>query len=225
MFFDSFTIDMKLSTWILLSCFFLAFFQGVNAQEKPDNKLVQFTGIIKDDTSSVPVPYVSITNISYQDQFFTANYQGFFSFVAHEGDTIQLSSIGYRSAEVVIPHTNENKYTAIIKMTADVISLPAVHLLPWASIEEFNIAFMNIKIASDDILLAKENLSRESLMAMAKEVPRDANEMRTFTTNQNHIQLSNEHMNQRANNQLLNPFAWAKFINSIQKGKESRKKY
>ncbi len=225
MFFDSFTVDMKLPYWILFSCLFLAFSLGLQAQEKPEGKLVQFTGIIKDDTSNFPVPYVSITNVSYQNQFFTANYQGFFSFVAHEGDTIQLSSVGYRSAEIVIPRTDNNKYTAIIKMNADIISLPAVHLLPWASIEEFNIAFMNIKIASDDILLAKQNLSRESLMAMAREVPMDANEINTFTSNQNHIKLSNEHINQRANNPLLNPFAWGKFINSIQKGKESRKKY
>ena len=225
MFFDSFTVDMKLPIWILMSCLFLIFSKSLQAQEKPGDKLVQFTGIIKDDSSSYPVPYVSITNRSYQNQFFTANYQGFFSFVAHEGDTIQLSSVGYRTVEVVIPNTEENRYTAVIKMTADIISLPAVHLLPWASIEEFNIAFMNIKVASDDILIAKENLSRESLMAMAREVPMDAKELNTFTSNQNHIKLSNDHINQRANNPLLNPFAWAKFINSIQKGKESRKKY
>jgi len=211
---------------VCISCFafflLLSFSTETRAQEK---KIIQFTGIITDIDSQHPVPYVSIVNLSYQNQFFTANHQGFFSFVAHEGDTIQLSSIGYRSAQVIIPKTTEDKYTALIKMTPDVVSLPAVHLLPWASVEEFNIAFMNLNIANDDILIAKENLSRQSLMEMSRTMPMDANEMQTFNSNQAHINLSNQNINQRANNPLLNPFAWGQFINQIKRGNESRKKY
>ena len=213
---------MKARVSSLIFLFFLALSFQTSAQER---KIVQFTGIISDVESQHPVPYVSIVNLSYQNQFFTANHQGFFSFVAHEGDTIQLSSVGYRNAQVIIPKTSEDKYTALIKMTPDLISLPAVHLLPWASVEEFNIAFMNLNVASDDQLLAKENLSRQSLMEMSKTIPLNADEMQTFNSNQAHIGLTNKNINQRANNPLLNPFAWGQFINQIKRGNESRKKY
>ena len=213
---------MKVRISCLVFLFLLSLSVDLRAQEK---KIVQFTGIITDIESEHPVPYVSIVNLSYQNQFFTANHQGFFSFVAHEGDTIQLSSVGYRNAQVVIPKTTEDKYTALIKMTPDLISLPAVHLLPWASVEEFNIAFMNLNVASDDLLLAKENLSRQSLMEMSRTIPLSANEMQSFNSNQAHINLTNKNINQRGNNPLLNPFAWGQFINQIKRGNESRKKY
>jgi hypothetical protein len=213
---------MKVRISCLVFLFLLSLSIQSSAQEK---KIVQFTGIITDIETQHPVPYVSIVNLSYQNQFFTANHQGFFSFVAHEGDTIQLSSVGYRNAQVIIPKTTEDKYTALIKMTPDLISLPAVHLLPWASVEEFNIAFMNLNVASDDLLLAKENLSRQSLMEMSRTIPLNANEMQSFNSNQAHINLINKNINQRGNNPLLNPFAWGQFINQIKRGNESRKKY
>lgn len=216
---------MKARIGYLVFFLILSFSIQTKAQERQAKKLVQFTGIITDIDSQYPVPYVSITNLSYQNQFFTANHQGFFSFVAHEGDTVQLSSIGYRNAQVIIPETTEDKYTALIKMTPDVVSLPAVHLLPWASVEEFNIAFMNLNVASDDLLLAKQNLSRQSLLEMSRNVPMNADEMQSFNSNQSHINLTNRSTNQRANNPLLNPFAWAQFINQIKQGNESRKKY
>lgn len=211
---------------VRISCLAVLLLFSLFGQSKAqERKIVQFTGIITDIDSQHPVPYVSIANLSYKNQFFTSNHQGFFSFVAHEGDTIQLSSIGYRSAQVIIPKTTDDKYTALIKMTADVISLPAVHLLPWASVEEFNIAFMNLNVAADEILLAKGNLSRQSLLEMSKSIPMSADEMQTFNSNQAHISLTNKNVNQRANNPLLNPFAWGQFINQIKQGNESRKKY
>lgn len=209
-----------------ISCLVILFLLSLSVQSRAqEKKIVQFTGIITDIESEHPVPYVSIVNLSYKHQFYTANHQGFFSFVAHEGDTIQLSSVGYRNAQLIIPKTTEDKYTALIKMTPDLISLPAVHLLPWASVEEFNIAFMNLNVASDDLLLAKENLSRQSLMEMSRTIPMNANEMQTFNSNQAHINLTNRNINQRGNNPLLNPFAWGQFINQIKRGNESRKKY
>lgn len=213
-------MKVRISCFVVL--FLLCLFGETKAQEK---KIIQFTGIITDIDSHHPVPYVSIVNLSYKNQLFTANHQGFFSFVAHEGDTIQLSSVGYRSAQVIIPKTTDDKYTALIKMTPDVISLPAVHLLPWASVEEFNIAFMNLNVASDDLLIAKENLSRQNLIEMSKTIPMSPEEMQTFNSNQAHISLSNRNTNQRGANPLLNPFAWGQFINQIKQGNESRKRY
>jgi len=190
------------------------------AQEGPQRNLVQFTGIIQNADSNVVVPYVSIRNTSYKDQFFASNHQGYFSFVAHEGDTIEFSAIGYRKTQTVIPESNENRFSGIIKMEASVTNLPVVVVLPWASVEEFNLAFLALEVADDDYLLAKKNLSRESLMAMARVTPRSASEIQNYNAVRSHLEMTNRNINQRYANPLLNPFAWAKFIDQISKGKE-----
>lgn len=193
--------------------------QHVFAQQK---KLIQFSGVIRHVHSDAIVPYVTVTNQSYRSQVFAANHQGYFSFVAHEGDTITFTSMGYAPVTYVIPQVDGDKYTADIRMLTDVIELEVVEPYPWASVDEFNMAFMALEIADDDIAVAKRNLSPESLSAMAAVTPRDGAEMRTFNVNQNHINLSNRAINQRMANPLLSPFAWGNFIRQITEGNKSR---
>ncbi len=49
---------------------------------------MQFSGVIMNRDSNTVVPYVTIRNVSGRDQYFSANYKGYFSFVANEGDTL-----------------------------------------------------------------------------------------------------------------------------------------
>ncbi|WP_256010997.1 carboxypeptidase-like regulatory domain-containing protein [Desertivirga xinjiangensis] len=195
-------------------------FGFVKSQEKP---LVQFSGVIYNIDSNVVVPYVSVTNKSDRNKTVSANYQGYFSFVAHEGDTIVFSAIGYRREALVIPRNlADKKYTVIMKMKAEVINLPVVRVYPWASLDEFNREFMAMKFADDDLEIARKNVERSSLMAIAKNLPRDAGEMNTMNFQNNHINLTSRTFNQRMANPLLNPFAWAAFIQQIQQGDKSR---
>lgn len=191
------------------------------AQQK---KLVQFSGVIHNADTNVTVPYVTVTNLSFNNYTVTANHQGYFSFVAHEGDTVLFTSVGYRSARVVIPRVREDKYTAMVDMTAEIKELPMVTPYPWASIDEFNMAFMSLEIADDDIVVAKRNLSPESLAALAAVTPRSAEEIQSFTATQNHIGLSNQAVNQRMANPLLSPFAWGNLIRQISEGNKSRQR-
>lgn len=212
---------MKLICNILILCFTIGLSMSASAQQR---KLVQFSGVIHNADTNVIVPYVTVINLSYNHQTFTANHQGYFSFVAHEGDTIQFSSVGYRSAQLVIPRVPEDKYTAMVNMTAEIKELPMVTPYPWASIDEFNMAFMSLEIADDDIVVAKKNLSPESLAALAAVTPRSAEEIQNFNSMQNHIGLSNKAVNQRMANPLLSPFAWGNLIRQITEGNKSRSK-
>lgn len=192
-----------------------------HAQERP---LVQFSGVIYNVDSNIVVPYVSVTNKSDRNKVMSANFQGYFSFVAHERDTIIFSAVGYRREALVIPSGIKDKsYTVIVKMKAEVVNLPMVTVLPWASVDEFNREFMGLKFADDDLEIAKKNVARGSLFAMAKDLPRDAQEMQGINFQNNHIALTNKAINQRYANPLLNPFAWASFIQQIIQGDKSRK--
>ena len=188
-----------------------------------DEEIVQFSGVIYNVDSNVVVPYVTITNKSDKGKYFSGNHQGYFSFVAHKGDTIVFSAIGYRREALVIPSTVEDKrYTVFVKLKAEVVNLPMVRVLPWASVDDFNRDFMSMKFADDDLEIAKKNVATSSLMAMARTLPRDGTEMNNLNFQNNHIALSNKNINQRGANPLLNPFAWGALIQQIMKGDKSR---
>lgn len=194
-----------------------------NSSKAQDASIVQFSGVIYNVDSNMVVPYVTITNVSDKNKVVSANYQGYFSFVAHEGDTVVFSAIGYRREALVIPtSTSDKRYTAIIKMKSEVVNLPMVRVLPWASIDDFNKDFMSMKFADDDLEIAKKNVARSSILAMAKTLPRDGTEMNNLNFQNNHIALTNKNMNQRGANALLNPFAWGALIQQIMQGDKSR---
>ena len=189
-------------------------------REKP---LVQFSGLIYNEANNSNVPYVTIVNLSNGGRSYQADYRGYFSFVLHEGDTVLFKSIGYKSEAVAIPTgVTDNKYTAYIKLKPEVINLPVVTILPWANIDEFNRDFMTMKFADDDLEIAKKNLSRAAMLALMKNLPRDATEMQSYSFQANHYQLSNKNVNMRGANPLLNPFVWGALMKQILDGDKSR---
>lgn len=212
---------MRIIRNILVVLFTVGAVSTALSQQK---KLVQFSGVIHNADTNVVVPYVSVTNLSYKNYTVNANHQGYFSFVAHEGDTILFTSVGYLSARIIIPKVPEDKYTAMVNMTAEIKELPMVTPYPWASIDEFNMAFMSLEIADDDIVVAQKNLSPESLAALAAVTPRSAEEIQSYSAMQNHIGLTNQAVNQRMANPLLSPFAWGNLIRQITEGNKSRQR-
>lgn len=191
--------------------------------QTPDKSLVQFSGVIMNLDSNTVVPYVTITNVTGKNQLYSANYKGYFSFVAHEGDTLVFSAVGYKREAIVIPaNMPENKYTVMMKLKQEIINLPGVSVYPWASMDEFKKEFMTMKFADDDLEIARKNVSRESLSAMVASLPRDGGEMQSYNFQNNHNRLVNKNINQRLANPLLNPFAWGALIQQIIQGDKSR---
>lgn len=206
----------------LLLCLGILFltFTSVFAQSK---RILQFSGLITSVGSDLPVGFVTIRNTSYNNQTFISNNDGFFSFVAHAGDVIEFTSVGFDPVTFQIPDVDSDKYTASIKMRALVIELPAVTPFPWASYEDYISEFMALG-GEDPIATARRNLSPDALAALARVVPRSAEEIQTYNSLQRHQYMQNKHINQRMNNPFLNPFNWYQFINSIKKGDYSREK-
>ncbi|MFP5079232.1 hypothetical protein [Pedobacter sp. JCM 36344] len=205
-----------------LTIILLLFFSSVFAQRiTPEKKLIQFSGIITDVDSNSVVPYVTVTNLSNKDQRYAANYKGFFSFIAHPGDTILYTAVGYRDLLLPIPaDITDTKYTALVKLKSEIVNLPTVRVYPWATVEDFTRDFMTMKIADDDYLIAIKNLSRESISALMMTLPRDGGEVQSTNFRLNHWNSLNKNMVQT--NPLLNPFAWGKLLESISKGDKSR---
>ncbi|SOD20311.1 hypothetical protein [Pedobacter xixiisoli] len=205
-----------------LAIILLFFVSSVFAQVKsPQNKLVQFSGIVTDADSNIVVPYVTITNLSNKLQKYAANYQGFFSFVVNPGDTVMFSAVGFTSKTLVLPtNITDNKYTAMVQIKSEIVYLKTVRVNPWATVEEFNKDFLSLKVADDDMAIAKKNLSRQSINGMKLTLPRDAGEISNANYRYNFDRMMN--VNMRQTNPLLNPFAWGRLMQEIFNGDKAR---
>ncbi len=201
----------------------LLFFVGAVFAQTPlkSNKLVQFSGIITDTDSNTVVPYVTITNLSNKGQKYAANYQGYFSIIVNPGDTVVFSAIGFTDKTFILPsQINEHQYTAMIKIKPEVVYLKAITIYPWATVEEFNRHFLSMKVADDDMALAKRNLSPKSIQGMSLTLSRDAQEISNSNYRYNFDRMMN--VNMRQTNPLLNPFAWSKLMQQIFAGDKAR---
>ena len=206
----------------IITVVLIFFTVGLFAQQTPSGKkLIQFSGIITDRDSGFVVPYVTITNKTNHDQRYAANYKGYFSFVANPGDTLIYNAIGYTDKVVLIPfEVKDSKYTAMVKMKSEIIYLPAVRVYPWATVEEFTKDFLAMKVADDDMEIARKNMSSHSINGKIQYLPRDAGEISSTNFRIDQERALNKNMVQ--SNPLLNPFAWGKLMQSIFKGDKSR---
>ena len=83
---------MKLNLFLvfLISCFLTK----SNAQSKTED-LLQLSGVVVTGDSLKPVPYINIV-IKNTYRGTVSDYYGFFSLVAHLGDTIEFTSVGFK---------------------------------------------------------------------------------------------------------------------------------
>lgn len=188
---------------------------------KRSGKLVQFSGIITDTDSNSIVPYVTITNLSNKGQKYAANYQGYFSIIVNPGDSLLFSAVGFTNKVLVLPNeVADYKYTEMVRMKSETVYLKAVRIYPWATIEEFNKDFLSMKVADDDMAIAKKNLSPRSIQGMILSLPRNSSEVSNSNYRYNFDRMMN--VNMRQTNPLLNPFAWGRLMQQIFNGDKSR---
>jgi hypothetical protein len=203
----------------LIGILFLFVSMAAFAQQK-ERPIVQFTGVVYNaDSTNVIVPYVTITNKN-RNTANVANYNGYFSFVAHELDTLKFTSVGYEAITVVIPANVPNKsYTTKIRLKPQINNLPVVRLFPWATTDEFRRDFVSAKIADDDLEIARKNISKSVLFASQNTLARDGHEIQSANANTFHNNIVNSHS---ITNPLLNPLAWGTLIKQITDGDKAK---
>jgi len=212
---------MKICIIVFLLLFFPLFIHQVKAQENTDD-LIQFSGITVTADSLNAVPYTKIV-IKNKNKGTTSDIYGYFSFVAHKQDTILFNALGFKPASYVIPDSiTKNRYSLIQLMTSDTLTLSAAFIFPWPTYEDFKRAFVNLVLPEDDYDRARKNLDPEEIRMAAENYPMDG---RMNYNNYIENQTSKlYYFGQQQPFNILNPFAWAKFIKAWQEGKFKNKK-
>ena len=86
-----------------------------------DSSLIQFSGLLLSSDSIYPIPFAFIhaKNKPYGTY---SNLEGYFSFVARAGDTIQFNHVEFKKSYMVIPDTlKDHKYSVVKLLTKDTI--------------------------------------------------------------------------------------------------------
>ena len=204
-----------------LLLFLLVFLTGTFAKAQ-DNNLIQFSGVVVSGDGLKPVPY---TNIIIKNTYrgTVSDFYGFFSFVARKTDTLEFSCIGFKTSEYIVPDTlHSNKYSLIQILRTDTFLLKETIIRPWPTQEQFHEAFIRLNIPDDDLERAKRNLARAEMKERMEQSGMDGSMNYKYAMQQKQSQLY--YVGQYAPNNLLNPIAWAQFIQAWQRGDFKKKK-
>lgn len=176
---------------------------------------MQITGIVA-ETDSSGIPFANV-KIKGTGRGTVADFYGFFTLVAREGDTLLFTSIGYAPTVAHLPKKMESdNYYLLAKMAKDTIMLQAVRVGPYNA-KTFGEAFKNLKLEDEDYDRAMKNLSQEELATIKMGTPIDGGTAYKAAMQTRSVSLYNA--GGLPSPSILNPFAWAQFFKALKQGK------
>lgn len=200
-------------------------FNGLKAQNltvKPATPtLIQFSGVVLDQDSLTPIPFVSIL-IKGTGRGTICNFSGFFSLIVNPGDELEFHSVSHKYRSYKIADTITQKYYYAIQiLTKDTFQLAEVNVYPWPTKEDFKRAFLALDLSDTDMDRADKNLQKEALTYLERNQTASASENYKYVMQAYYTKVYTT--GQAPSMTLLNPVAWAQFIDSWRKGKFSNK--
>lgn len=210
---------MTLNRYILFTgVLLISLFSEAQIKEtKKETDLIQFSGMVLDQDSLTPIPYVSIV-IKGTGRGTISMVNGFFSLIIKAGDELEFSSMTHKQRSFKIPDTlNQKYYYAIQVLTKDTIDLPVVDIYSWPSKDDFNRAFLALNLNNSDASRADRNLSRSELTYLERNQTSSASENYNYVMQNYYTKVYTSGQQPEFN--LMNPVKWAEFISAWRDGK------
>ena len=209
-----YTLNYRLLKKFLIFCLALAALtRPVTAQDE-DNKFIQIDGLTADEEGFI-VPDVSIYS-KHLRRGAASDHRGIFSIISIPGDTIFFSAIGYKSTLLTVPSLiGGNHFITDVMMVTDTIMIGEVLVLPWKTYSEFKRAVLENKPVDPLVENMEFNLAlvEQQIWSDMRSTPGQAYR---YTMQQMSDNLYTR--GQTPYNNLLNPFAWTKFIKEVKDG-------
>ena len=179
-------------------------------------RFVQVSGIIN-DASDNPVPGVAVISRKLR-RGTISEMSGIYSITSTPGDTIFFRALGFKRYHTVIPSDYDKRLCMVdIVLELDTIPIEEVTILPWKTYNEFIQDMTKERPVDQTVVNMNENLA-SIYVAVSNEVGV------TITPEAGYRYAMEQNFNAMATryqypvNNLLNPFAWAKFIDGIKNG-------
>jgi hypothetical protein len=210
-----------LNRFIITSAILLLAVSSISGQAI--EKYVQVSGIIT-DVSYRPVGGVAVVSKKLKRGTLSEK-SGIYSITSTPGDTIFFRALGFKRYHTIIPANFEERHCEVdIILEIDTIQIKEVNVLPWKNYSEFIkdvtkvkpndpiIDNMNDNIASIYVAIANQSNYKITPEAGYK-----------YAMEQNFGAMATR--GQYPINNLLNPFAWSKFIKGIKNGLFKNQKF
>jgi len=180
------------------------------------DSVVQLYGVVMTADSLRGIPSVSVI-VKGQNRGTMTNEQGVFSIVVLKGDKVEFTSIGYKPKLVEIPRDLEGNQQSIIQlMVTDTVYLPVTIIKPRPTREQFERDFVNTNIPDDNLEIARKNNDAAMRRAMMRGLPYDGRESANYQLAQGAKKYY--YQGQIPPMGILNPLAWADFIQAWKRG-------
>jgi hypothetical protein len=191
-----------------------------NAQDR-ERKVIQLSGIILNADSTDAVPGVNIY-VPKKGRGTSSGRYGYFSMPVLEGDSVVFSFIGLKRQTFKVPNTVEDdKISLILTMQVDEISLAEIEVMPYPTEDEFKKQVLAMNYEAPMAIDTRGNMSSETLLRWAGEMPASANENWRYFQQGQILQIQDRYGPRPFT--LMDPFAWSKFIQSIKRGDLKKK--
>jgi hypothetical protein len=171
---------------------------------------------------SVGVPYASVF-VPRTSRGAYSNEYGFFSFPLLIGDTCLVRSQGFRPQKYIIPNDGRQSISVVLYLQADTTLLPEIEILPFPTEEDFKRAFLALKLPETDLNRMRQNLNPRMLESMRYNLGMDGGLNHLYFSRQQTDALVNQNFIPNST-QLLNPFAWGRFLDAVKTEKEKRRR-
>lgn len=185
------------------------------AEAQQQKRVIQLSGIVM-DTVAGPLPGVHVY-IPKAGRGVTTNAVGFFSLVVVPGDSIVISSVGYKRRHYIVEPSDKEFMTIVVPMVEDVTYLKEIVIVPYPTEEVFKEAVLALNLPADKAIDDK-NMNAELLALMLKTTPMDGTMNQRYALSQ-WASTQNDRF-QPVTNPFLNPFNWVKFFNGLKKDKK-----
>jgi hypothetical protein len=195
----------------------------VNGQITESERYIQVSGIITDESNRLVSGAAIISKRLKRGS--VSERSGIYSITSTPGDTIFFRAIGYKRYHTVIPLSFSERHAMVdIRLEFDTIQIDGVNILPWRTYSEFIrdvtqekptdpiIENMNENLASIYVALQYETGLRVSPEAGYR-----------YVMEQNFNAMATK--NQYPVNNLMNPWAWSKFIQGMKNGLLKNQKF
>ncbi len=209
--------NQLLIVFIIISSVTLSFSDGMAQGQR---RVIQLSGIVLgQDSTQGGIPGVNVY-IPKAGRGTPTNTLGFFSLPVLVGDSVVISAVGYERQYYIVPNHPSEFLTLIFELSEDVTYLKELMVMPFPTEEVFKEAVLALNLPLEDASYDRNNLDAELLALILKTTPMDGYSNQRYMLDQLNYTQSSKYV--PIANPLLNPFNWAKFIQSLKQSKKKK---
>jgi hypothetical protein len=189
---------------------------SADGQGGEPERFVQLSGIIT-DVSFNPVQGVAVIS-KKMHRATVSESSGIYTITSTPGDTVFFRAMGFKKYHTIIPESYSEKHClADITLELDTIQIEPVTILPWKNYSEFIKDITKERPVDPIIENMNENMASIYVAINNQTGVRISPETGyRYAMEQNFSSMATR--GQYPINNLLNPFAWAKFVSGIKNG-------